>query len=123
LSSQKRIEKPIRIKLSFWRSKDNSSYPNVFFCDNVPKGQIIEAALEFMKQNKSKDLEVSDLPTEDVKVDGIPRDVYYTGKAIRRLPLSEAMSSVPWPRLCHLGDNCNVFENFRASIGDLIVAN
>jgi hypothetical protein len=32
-----------------------------------------EAALEFMKQNKSNDLEVSDLPTEDVKVDGIPR--------------------------------------------------
>jgi hypothetical protein len=31
-----------------------------------------EAALEFMKQNKSNDLEVSDLPTEDVKVDGIP---------------------------------------------------
>ena len=49
-----------------------------FFCDNVPKGQITEAALEFMKQNQSKDLEVSDLPTEDVKVDGIPRHVYYT---------------------------------------------
>jgi hypothetical protein len=44
---------------------------------NTPKGQIIEAAFEFMKQNKSKDLEVSDLPTEDVKVDGIPRHVYY----------------------------------------------
>jgi hypothetical protein len=69
---QKRIEKPIRNKLSFWRSNDKSSYPNVIFCDNVPNGQIIEAALEFMKMNKSKDLEVSDLPTEDVKVDGIP---------------------------------------------------
>jgi hypothetical protein len=79
---QKRIEIPIRNQLSFWRSNDNSSYPNVIFCDNVPKGQIIEAALEFMKQNKSKDLEVSDLPTKDVKVDGIPRHVYYTGKAI-----------------------------------------
>ena len=52
-----------------------------------------------LKQNKSKDLEGSDLLTEDVKVDGIPRHVYYTGKAIRRLPLSEANSSVPWPRL------------------------
>jgi hypothetical protein len=96
---QKRIEIPIINQLSFWWSNDNISYPNVFFCDNVPKGQIIEAALEFMKQNKSKDLEVSDLPTEDVKFDGIPRHVYYTGKAIWRLPLSEAMSSVSWPRL------------------------
>jgi hypothetical protein len=41
-----------------------------------------EAALEFMKQNKSNDLEVSDLPIEDVKVDGKPRHVYYTAKAI-----------------------------------------
>jgi hypothetical protein len=96
---QKRIEIPIRNQLSFWRSHDNISYPNVIFCDNVPKGQVIEPALEFMKQNKSKDLEVSDLPTEDVKVDGIPRNVYYTGKAIRRLPLSEAKSLVPWTRL------------------------
>jgi hypothetical protein len=52
-----------------------------------------------LKQNKSKDLEGSDLLTEDVKVDGIPRNVYYTGKAIRRLPLSEAKLSVPWPIL------------------------
>jgi hypothetical protein len=44
-----------------------------------------EAALEFMKQNKSNDLEVSDLPTEDVKVDGIPRHVYYTVKSIQSL--------------------------------------
>jgi hypothetical protein len=43
-----------------------------------------------------KDLEVSDLSTEDVKVDGIPRHVYYTGKDIWRLSLSEAMSSVPY---------------------------
>jgi hypothetical protein len=47
-----------------------------------------EAALEFMKQNKSNDLEVSDLPTEDVKVDGIPQHVYYTAKAIRSFLLS-----------------------------------
>jgi hypothetical protein len=86
----KKDRKPIRNKLSFWRSNANSSYP---------KGQIIEAALEFMKQSKSKDLEGSDLPTEDVEVDGIPRHVYYTGKAIRRLPLSEDKSLVPWPRL------------------------
>ena len=52
-----------------------------------------------MKQNKSKDLEVSDLSTEDVQIDGTPRHVYYTGKDIWRLSLSEAMSSVPWPRL------------------------
>jgi hypothetical protein len=44
----KKDRKPIRNKLSFWRSNANSSYP---------KGQIIEAALEFMKQSKSKDLE------------------------------------------------------------------
>jgi len=55
-----------------------------------------------MKQNKANDLEVSDLPKEDVKVDGIPRHVYYTAKAIWRLPLSEAKSSVPWPRLVAL---------------------
>jgi hypothetical protein len=67
-----------------------------FVCDDVPKGQTIDAALEFTKQNKSNDLEVSDLPTEDVKVDGILRNMYYTAKAIRRLPLSEANSSVPW---------------------------
>jgi hypothetical protein len=52
----------------------NSSYP---------KGQIIEAALEFMKQSKSKDLEWSDLPTEDVEVDGIPEISAFT-----YLPLS-----------------------------------
>jgi hypothetical protein len=52
-----------------------------------------------MKQNKYKDLEVSDLPTEDVKVDGIPLHVYYTGKGIRKLPLLETKPSVPWPRL------------------------
>jgi hypothetical protein len=69
---QKRTKQPIRNQLSFWRSNDNISNPNVIFYDNVPKGKIIEAALEFMKQNKSKDLEVSDLPTEDVKVDVIP---------------------------------------------------
>jgi hypothetical protein len=102
LSLQKRIEKPIRNQLSCWRSNDNSSYPNVIFCDNVPKGQNIEAALELMKQIKSKDLEVSVLPTEDVKADGIPRHVYYTGKAIRILPLSEAKSSVELPRLVAL---------------------
>ena len=43
------------------------------FCDDVPKGQIIEAALKSMKQNKSNDLEVSTLPTEDVKVDELAR--------------------------------------------------
>ena len=32
-----------------------------FFCDDVPTEQIVEAALESMKQNKSNDLEVSDL--------------------------------------------------------------
>jgi hypothetical protein len=48
---QKRIEIPIINQLSFWRSNDNISNPNVIFYDNVPKGKIIEAALEFMKQN------------------------------------------------------------------------
>ena len=43
------------------------------FCDDVPKGQIIEAALKSMKQNKSNDLEVPALPTEDVKVDELAR--------------------------------------------------
>jgi len=73
-------------------------YTNVvFLCDDVPKGQIIEAALKSMKQNKSDDLEVSVLPTEDVKVDELARHVYYTAKAIRRLALSEVKSSVSWP--------------------------
>ena len=49
-----------------------------------------------MKQNKSNDLEVSDLPTEDIKVGELARHVYYTAKAIRRLTLSESKSSVPW---------------------------
>ena len=43
------------------------------FCDDVPKGQIIEAALKSMKQNKSNDFEVSALPTEEVKVDELAR--------------------------------------------------
>ena len=43
------------------------------FCVDVPKGQNIEAALKSMKQNKSNDLEVSALPTEDVKVDELAR--------------------------------------------------
>ena len=53
------------------------------FCDEVPKGHIIEAALKSTKQNKSNDLEVSALPTEDVKVDELAQHVYYTAKAIR----------------------------------------
>jgi len=40
---------------------------------------------------------VLDLPTEDVQVDELARHVYYTAKAIRKLTLSEANSSVPWP--------------------------
>ena len=67
------------------------------FCDDVPKDQIIEAALQFMKQNKSNDLEVSDLLTEDIEVDELARHVYYTAKAIRRLTLLEVKSPVPWP--------------------------
>ena len=55
-----------------------------------------------MKQNQPNDLDVSDLPTEDVNVDDIPRHVYYTAQAIRTLPLSEAKSSVPWHRLVAL---------------------
>jgi hypothetical protein len=55
-----------------------------------------------MKQNQPNDLDVSDLPPEDVKVDDTPRHVYYTAKAIRTLPLSEAKSSVPWHRLVAL---------------------
>jgi hypothetical protein len=50
-----------------------------------------------MKQNKYNNLEVSDLTKENAKVDELPRDVYYTAKAIRRLTLSEAKSSVPFP--------------------------
>ena len=65
------------------------------FCDDVPKDQIIEAALQFMKQNKSNDLEVSDLLTEHVEVDELARHVYYTAKAIRRLTVrSQVASSV-----------------------------
>ena len=57
--------------------------------------QIIEAALESMKQNKNNDLDVSDLPSENAKIDELARHVYYT--ATRRLILSEAKSSVPFP--------------------------
>ena len=99
----KSIEKRFRNKLSFWRSNDNSSYIHMqFLCYNVPKGQIIGATLESMKQNKSSDFEVQDLLqlAEDVNVDGIPRHVYYTAKAIRRLTLSEIKSSVPWSPTC-----------------------
>ena len=67
------------------------------FCDDVPKEQIIEAALQLMKQNKSNDLEVSDLLTEDIEVDELARHVYYTAKAIRRLTLLEVKWPVPWP--------------------------
>ena len=66
------------------------------FDDDIPKGQTFEAALESMKQYKFTDLEVSDDQTEDVKVDEM---CIYTAKAIRRLTMSEAKSSVPWPRL------------------------
>jgi hypothetical protein len=58
---------------------------------------IIEAALESMKQNKYNDLEVSDLPQENAKVDELARHVHYTAKAIRKLTLPEAKSSVPFP--------------------------
>jgi hypothetical protein len=50
-----------------------------------------------MKQNKYNDLEVSDLPKENANVDELARHGYYTVKAIRRLTLSEAKSSVPFP--------------------------
>ena len=50
-----------------------------------------------MKQNKYNDLEVSDLPQENAKVDELARHVHYTAKAIRKLTLSEAKSSVPFP--------------------------
>ena len=50
-----------------------------------------------MKQNKYNDLEVSDLPKENANVDELAQHVYYTVKAIRRLTLSEAKSSVPFP--------------------------
>jgi hypothetical protein len=40
---------------------------------------------------------VSDLPTEDVKVDELVPHMDYPPKAIRKLTLSEAKSSVPWP--------------------------
>jgi hypothetical protein len=50
-----------------------------------------------MKQNKYNDLEVSDFPKENAKVDELARHVYYTTKAIKRLTLSEAKSSVPFP--------------------------
>ena len=40
---------------------------------------------------------MSDLPKENAKVDELARHVYYTAKAIRRLTLSEAKSSVPFP--------------------------
>ena len=42
---------------------------NFCFGDDIPKGQTFEAALEFMKQYKFNDLEVSDHQTEDVKSD------------------------------------------------------
>jgi len=70
----------------------------VYFCDDIPKEQIIEAALKSMKQNKSNDLEVSGLLTEDVEVNELARHVYYTAKAIRRLTLSDVKSPVPWPQ-------------------------
>ena len=50
-----------------------------------------------MKQNKYNDLEVSDLPKENAKVDELARHVYYTAKVIRILTLSEAKSPVPFP--------------------------
>jgi hypothetical protein len=40
---------------------------------------------------------VSDLPKENAKVDELVRHMYYTAKAIPRLTLSEAKSSVPFP--------------------------
>ena len=50
-----------------------------------------------MKQNKYNDLEVSYLPKENAKLDELARHVYFTAKAIRRLILSEAKLSVPFP--------------------------
>ena len=50
-----------------------------------------------MKQNKYNDLEVSDFPKENAKVDELARGVYYTAKATLRLTLPEAKSSVPFP--------------------------
>ena len=40
---------------------------------------------------------MSDLQKENAKVDELARHVYYTAKAIRRLTLSEAKLSVPFP--------------------------
>ena len=84
------------IALYIYYSLTISPGVHVYVCYNVAKGQISEAALESMKQNKSSNFEVCVLPTEDLKVDGILRHVYYTAKAIRRLTLQEVRSSVPW---------------------------
>ena len=67
------------------------------FCDDVPKGQIIEAALKSMKQNISNDLEVSDLPTEDVKGGELAWHVHYTAKAIHRLTVRSQVASCMAP--------------------------
>ena len=50
-----------------------------------------------MKQYKFNDLEVSDHQTKDVKVDEIARHVYLYSNSYPEM--SEAKSSVPWPRL------------------------
>jgi hypothetical protein len=59
-----------------------------------------------MKQNQPNDLDVSDLPPEDVKVDDTPRHVFYTAKGhvqmiqhAYRLPLTFQPLRMKWVEL------------------------
>jgi hypothetical protein len=96
--AKKSKKKRLGNKFSFWRSNDNSSH--IYKCIFVVM-TFIRAdhwnSFKIHEAKKSNDLEVSALPTEDVKVDELARHVYYTAKSIRWLTLLKVKSPVPWP--------------------------
>jgi hypothetical protein len=95
---KKKLKKRLGNKYSFWRSNDNSShiYKCIFFVMTFLRADHWNS-FKIHEAKKSNDLEVSALPTEDVKVDELARHVYYTAKSIRWLTLLKVKSPVPWP--------------------------
>lgn len=88
-----RLQKHFGNNISFWRSKGNTTY--TVYCDNVPKGQIIEAAIASTSSGGSNNLlHVNERETGD---EDVAIHLYYAAKVVRGLILSEAKSSVPWP--------------------------
>ena len=88
---QNRLKKRFGDKICIWRSNKNSSY--IIYCDSVPKGQVIEAAIA--SSSSENPYTITD-PVQDSYIDDIAVHIYYAAKAIRG-SLLEVSSTLKWP--------------------------